>query len=145
MTAALVRVCNKCKKEFLKEDGCNKMKCPCGNSQCYICSKDVEDYGHFDLDCPLYESNEDAETRLKWAVGVAQSQTVREVLRTRRDVSKKDITVDRDLMGKSDGRSFLSVDEDSDPESPFDQEEEINPDWFISESFSLGTFFYRTH
>src|SRR5271169_5459548 len=99
MTAALVRVCNRCKKEFLKEDGCNKMKCPCGNSQCYICSQNVEDYGHFDLECPLYELNEDAERRLKWAVGTAQSQAVRQVLKTRRDVSKRDITVDKDLMG----------------------------------------------
>jgi len=116
------------------------MKCPCGNSQCYICSKDVEDYGHFDLDCPLYESNEDAETRLKLAVGVAQSQAVREVLKTRRDVSKKDITVDRDLMGKSVGRTFLSEDENSDAESHVTLEEEFDPEAFISESFSLGTF-----
>jgi hypothetical protein len=115
MTAAFVRVCNKCKKEFLKEDGCNKMKCPCGNSQCYICSQNVEDYGHFDLECPLYESNEEAEARLKLAVGVAQRQAVREVLKARGDVSKKDITVDGDLMGKSDPRS--SEDEDFNTES----------------------------
>jgi hypothetical protein len=121
MTAALVRVCNKCKKEFLKEDGCNKMKCPCGNSQCYICSKNVEDYGHFDLECPLYESNEDAETRLKLAVGGAQRQAVREVLKARGDISKKDITVDGDLMGKSDPRN--SEDEDFDPESDIDNME----------------------
>ena len=121
MTAALVRVCNKCKKEFLKEDGCNKMKCPCGNSQCYICSKNVEDYGHFDLECPLYESNEDAETRLKLAVGVAQRQAVRKVLKARGDISKKDITVDGDLMGKSDPRN--SEDEDFDAESDIDNME----------------------
>src|SRR5271169_6763746 len=105
MTAALVRVCNKCKKEFLKEDGCNRMKCPCGNSQCYICSKDVEDYGHFDnFECPLYESNEDAENRLQLAVGMAQKQAVREVLQTRNDVSKKDITVDADFIRKNEER-----------------------------------------
>ena len=140
MTAALVRVCNKCKKEFLKEDGCNKMKCPCGNSQCYICSKDVVDYGHFDLECPLYESNEDAERRLKLAVGVAQSQAVRQVLKTRRDVSKKDITVDRDLMGKTEGRDFLFQDENFDAESHVNLEEEVDPDSFIPESFTLGIF-----
>jgi len=121
MTAALVQVCNKCKKEFLKEDGCNKMKCPCGNSQCYICSKNVEDYGHFDLECPLYESNEEAETRLKLAVGVAQRQAVRDVLKARGDISKKDITVDGDLMGKSDPRN--SEDEDFGAESASDNME----------------------
>ena len=140
MTAALVRVCNKCKKEFLKEDGCNKMKCPCGNSQCYICSKDVVDYGHFDLECPLYESNEDAERRLKLAVGIAQSQAVRQVLKTRSDVSKKDITVDRDLMGKTEGRDFLFQDENFDAESHVNLEEEVDPDSFIPESFTLGIF-----
>jgi hypothetical protein len=121
MTAALVQVCNKCKKEFLKEDGCNKMKCPCGNSQCYICSKNVDDYGHFDLECPLYESNEEAETRLKLAVGVAQRQAVRDVLKSRGDISKKDITVDGDLMGKSDPRN--SEDEDFGAESASDNME----------------------
>jgi E3 ubiquitin-protein ligase RNF216 len=32
MTAAIVRSCNKCKKQFIKEYGCNKMTCPsCSN------------------------------------------------------------------------------------------------------------------
>ncbi|KAF2488232.1 hypothetical protein BDY17DRAFT_230872, partial [Neohortaea acidophila] len=49
MTAALVRSCNKCKKQFVKEFGCNKMTCPsCGNKQCYVCSASVKDYEHFD-------------------------------------------------------------------------------------------------
>lgn len=34
MTAALIRKCNKCRHPFIKEHGCNKMKCPnCGNTQ----------------------------------------------------------------------------------------------------------------
>lgn len=28
MTAAMIRSCNKCKKQFIKEHGCNKMVCP---------------------------------------------------------------------------------------------------------------------
>ncbi|KAF2089209.1 hypothetical protein K490DRAFT_4043, partial [Saccharata proteae CBS 121410] len=49
MTAAMVRGCNKCKKKFVKEYGCNKITCAsCGNIQCYICSKDVDNYAHFD-------------------------------------------------------------------------------------------------
>src|SRR5208282_1462883 len=48
MTDALVRKCNKCEKRFLKEDGCNKMRCSCGNQQCYVCSANVIDYNHFD-------------------------------------------------------------------------------------------------
>ena len=34
MTAALIRNCNKCKRPFIKEYGCNKMACSnCGNMQ----------------------------------------------------------------------------------------------------------------
>ena len=62
MTAALVRLCNKCKGPFIKEDGCNKMNCPCGNIQCYVCSKSCQ-YNHFDDErrggkagnCPLFD------------------------------------------------------------------------------------------
>lgn len=140
MTAALVRVCNKCKKEFLKEDGCNRMKCPCGNSQCYICSKDVEDYGHFDeSECPLYESNEDAENRLRMAVGMAQKQAVRELLQTRNDVSKKNIIVDADLMGNKEERDFedgVSEADQADPEIPGQEYED---------EYSVGIFYSKLH
>ncbi|CAG2064970.1 unnamed protein product, partial [Timema podura] len=47
MTQALVRTCWKCKRNFVKEDGCNKMTCSCGAKMCYICRKPVEDYSHF--------------------------------------------------------------------------------------------------
>src|SRR5579859_1243074 len=33
MTAALVQICNRCSKPFVKVHGCNKMTCPCGNLQ----------------------------------------------------------------------------------------------------------------
>lgn len=49
MTRALIRSCLNCGKEFLKSDGCNRMSCPCGSSQCYLCDKPVSntDYKHF--------------------------------------------------------------------------------------------------
>ncbi|OAG12700.1 uncharacterized protein CC84DRAFT_1171377 [Paraphaeosphaeria sporulosa] len=66
MSAALIRNCNKCKKPFIKQDGCNKMLCPqCGNSQCYVCSKDIKDYNHFSDHnvgrggCQLHDNVED--------------------------------------------------------------------------------------
>ncbi|KAI5463512.1 hypothetical protein BGZ63DRAFT_352285, partial [Mariannaea sp. PMI_226] len=49
MTAALVRKCSKCGTPFIKEQGCNKMRCPkplCKNIQCYVCSQSC-DYAHF--------------------------------------------------------------------------------------------------
>nr|CAD7261137.1 unnamed protein product [Timema shepardi] len=64
MTQALVRTCWKCKRNFVKEDGCNKMTCSCGAKMCYICRKPVEDYSHFNGQggtefekCPLFSTN----------------------------------------------------------------------------------------
>ncbi|KAF5376136.1 hypothetical protein D9615_007703 [Tricholomella constricta] len=51
MSGALVRQCPGCKKPFIKETGCNKMKCPsanCGTYSCYICRQIIKGYDHFD-------------------------------------------------------------------------------------------------
>ena len=42
-----VRVCHKCKLQFVKEEGCNKMECRCGAKQCYLCREPVDNYDHF--------------------------------------------------------------------------------------------------
>ena len=47
MTEALIRVCYKCQKPFIKQDGCNKMQCECGAIMCYLCRKPVQGYNHF--------------------------------------------------------------------------------------------------
>jgi len=63
MTRALVRTCYKCKKSFIKMDGCNKMTCTCGAKMCYICREPIVDYKHFNgpggeakQKCPLYST-----------------------------------------------------------------------------------------
>ncbi|KAK7077921.1 hypothetical protein SK128_020266, partial [Halocaridina rubra] len=48
MTEAMVRECWKCKKRFIKQDGCNKMLCSCGAMMCYICKKAIRGYDHFE-------------------------------------------------------------------------------------------------
>jgi TRIAD3 protein (E3 ubiquitin-protein ligase RNF216) len=66
MSAAMIRKCNKCRTPFIKEEGCNKMKCTrqgCDNVQCYICSASCG-YDHFNdparggkaENCPLFDS-----------------------------------------------------------------------------------------
>ena len=51
MSQALIRSCPKCSTKFVKENGCNKMKCPkCGIFVCYICQKQIPKhigYSHF--------------------------------------------------------------------------------------------------
>ncbi|CAB9518199.1 protein ligase RNF216 [Seminavis robusta] len=47
MTRAVKRVCPNCQKEFVKRDGCNKMKCVCGTLSCYLCGVQVPNYSHF--------------------------------------------------------------------------------------------------
>lgn len=41
-------ICPNCKLEFIKDRGCNMMKCPrCDKSFCFVCGKFVSDYSHF--------------------------------------------------------------------------------------------------
>ncbi|KAF4981330.1 hypothetical protein FZEAL_2863 [Fusarium zealandicum] len=89
MTAALIRICNKCQTPFIKESGCNKMTCTrrgCGNIQCYVCSKSCA-YSHFNDvsrggkkgNCPLFDCVEDRhETDIKKAEEAARKKVLEE-------------------------------------------------------------------
>ena len=44
MSEAMIRVCLQCKKPFVKQDGCNLIKCECGAKMCYLCRKPVTNY-----------------------------------------------------------------------------------------------------
>jgi hypothetical protein len=115
MTAALVRKCNKCSKPFLKEDGCNKMKCSCGNTQCFVCSKDILDYSHFDRGkpCPMYGNMAEL---LEEQVATAEDVTVQKLLETRSDLKDEDIRV---AKRKKASRSGFKVGESQNEDIDF--------------------------
>jgi TRIAD3 protein (E3 ubiquitin-protein ligase RNF216) len=100
MTAALVQKCNKCSKPFIKESGCNKMTCSCGNLQCYVCGESIKDYHHFEAvgkdgkKCPLHEKdNKRLETKIK----NAQVNAVKKVLEDE-GLKEDDVKVDVPLV-----------------------------------------------
>ena len=82
MTAAIVRNCNRCKKPFIKDYGCNKMTCPsCNNLQCYVCSQTVTDYSHFHKQggCPLHDNLEERHAKeVQEAEAAARAKVVAE-------------------------------------------------------------------
>ena len=108
MTAALVNICNSCGRRFLKEHGCNKMTCTCGNTQCHVCGQNAK-YDHFGpTTCPLYD---DAAARERREVAAAQLQTVRTLLNDRKGMNPEELTVDKALMENvNDLQAISSVD-----------------------------------
>ncbi|KAI5193988.1 hypothetical protein AUEXF2481DRAFT_215998 [Aureobasidium subglaciale EXF-2481] len=89
---ALIRNCNKCKRSFIKSEGCNKMTCPtCGNLQCYLCGKDVTaNYAHFQPPnpCPTFDVNMTVEGRHEQEVNAAAEAAQAEVLRDHPELDK---------------------------------------------------------
>lgn len=101
MTAALLRSCNNCKKQFIKEYGCNKMTCPsCKNLQCYACSETLKGYDHFDQHpgggaraggkCPLYDNLEERHER---EIEAARETATALVIANNPDVVPEDLEI----------------------------------------------------
>ncbi|KDN43138.1 hypothetical protein RSAG8_06291, partial [Rhizoctonia solani AG-8 WAC10335] len=104
MTKALMRNCPKCSQSFVKESGCNKMKCPkCASLVCYVCRQIIRGYDHFDQTpqgvarnpkskkCPLWESLEQRHAdEVKQAAEVARE----EYRRLNPEVREEDIVVE---------------------------------------------------
>ena len=47
LTDNIVRKCHKCDVYFIKSNGCNKLVCRCGATQCYCCRAVDVDYNHY--------------------------------------------------------------------------------------------------
>ncbi|KAL3681151.1 hypothetical protein R1sor_024107 [Riccia sorocarpa] len=56
MTQAVIRICTFCSAQLVKNEGCNKIVCRCGQKMCYVCRKAIEDYSHF---CPHIRSRQE--------------------------------------------------------------------------------------
>lgn len=111
MTAALVNICNSCGRRFLKDYGCNKMTCTCGNTQCHVCGQNAK-YDHFGpTTCPLYD---DAAARERREVAAAQLQTVRTILKDRKGMNPEELTVDRALIENANDLQIIGNDDDND-------------------------------
>lgn len=61
MTRAMLRECVRCQKSFIKDyEGCNSMRCVCGQIMCYVCNRpltrehDPRHFGNSPGKCPLY-------------------------------------------------------------------------------------------
>ncbi|KAI0515317.1 hypothetical protein F5B22DRAFT_636597 [Xylaria bambusicola] len=92
MSQALIRRCNKCKNPFVKQDGCNKIKCTnCGTLQCDVCRQTIDDYTHFNDtnrggkagQCPLFDVSEN---RYKEEVAKAEVETRKKVVEANPEV-----------------------------------------------------------
>jgi len=109
MSAALIQTCNKCKKPFVKEYGCNKMHCSCGNLQCYVCGESISDYSHFDRGrsngskCPLNDDVRRVESKIRQA----REEAVKKVLEDVEGVSVEDVKVDMGNIGPRPNRPII--------------------------------------
>lgn len=89
-----MRVCNKCGKQFEKVEGCNQVKCSCGNYQCYLCSKNVlSDHSHFvgyggKGTCKLFDN-----PKIEEKIAEAENETVRRLLRNVPGLKSSDLRI----------------------------------------------------
>ena len=87
---AVKRTCPVCHTSFIKDSGCNKMRCTCGYTMCYVCRQHItakDGYNHFCTHfravpglpcaacdrCDLYKA-EDEETAVKKAAAKAETE-----------------------------------------------------------------------
>lgn len=96
ISAAKIRSCPKCKKAYIKSDGCNKISCGCGSKSCYVCRKQISDYAHFCQTphcnhvscgkCPLHTNDAEDDARAMREAGLAAAARVEEKTHTKVDV-----------------------------------------------------------
>jgi TRIAD3 protein (E3 ubiquitin-protein ligase RNF216) len=112
ISRAKIRTCPKCKRSFIKSDGCNKMKCPCGLMMCYICRKPVpknNPYSHFCQTphcnhkicgkCTLYSNDKEDDERAMREAGVDAAEAYQSELLQNDQNADVELDVDK-ILGK---------------------------------------------
>ncbi|KAI9373653.1 hypothetical protein BJX61DRAFT_370831 [Aspergillus egyptiacus] len=95
MSKALIRKCPTCKLGIVKEEGCNKIRCPnCKGFMCYICQKDItkEGYHHFARgscfqDDSIYRQREQRE------IEQAEQAAIQKILAENPDMTEEQLRV----------------------------------------------------
>ena len=103
-TEALLRTCPKCNVKIIKEDGCNKVICPCGGWLCDYCGKDItkDGYNHFEggangargliagRKCPTYD---DLQIRRKANLDKAEAEALKKVRAENPNLTEDDLKI----------------------------------------------------
>lgn len=107
MSLALMKACPRCAKQIVKEDGCNKVKCPCGCIICDCCGKDItsQGYNHFDSGnnpvgggrsipgqkkCPVYD---DTPLRREADIKKAEQETLQALKKDNPTLNEDDLKI----------------------------------------------------
>ena len=75
MSRACKRSCPHCGQEFMKADGCNKIRCKCQGLSCYLCGEKVNGYSHF---CETRKRGRDSDSVLCIQAPVKWRRLIRE-------------------------------------------------------------------
>ena len=150
-TEAMIRQCPKCNNRFYKEDGCNKMKCSCGQSMCYLCRAAVPDsYSHFygqggepiPGKCPLWSDNKN----------LHRDEVVRAVEAEKKKIDPKDLKNDPTKnmekppagFDRNHMREDMIQDEDDEDEEDDDEDDFLDDeDDFLEDSDEDDGYGYR--
>ncbi|KAK1733860.1 E3 ubiquitin-protein ligase, RNF216-like [Skeletonema marinoi] len=113
MSRACTRSCPHCGQDYMKSDGCNKIRCKCGKLSCYLCGEKIADYSHFcdkmrcDCGkCQLWTSTEEME-RID---GEKRQQAGRKVLLEQGITNEEEITAILSSLDEEEDEDDQSVD-----------------------------------
>eukprot|EP00804_Cyclotella_cryptica_P015466 CCRYP_008077-RA/>CCRYP_008077-RA protein AED:0.23 eAED:0.32 QI:95/1/0.5/1/0.66/0.5/4/0/596 len=98
MSQACKRFCPHCNQEYMKSDGCNKIRCKCKMLSCYLCGVKIPGYSHF---CACKGKCKCGKCKL-WT----STEAMEEIDRTKRKEAGRKVLSD---AGYTDEKEILSI------------------------------------